>query len=306
MHSDRLRIGFMGWGEVAFYFAKGLRDAGVSEIVGYSRSAARAPAGDLRRTRAAEAGVELVSSPRALAGAADIIIAVTPGKTALAAARSIRAHLKPHQIYVDASTAAVKTMEQVGALLAGRADFVDAAIMGPVPLNLIRVPIVASGAQADRWRELMAPRGMNIQVIGEKPGAASALKLIRNICMKGLAAILVETYEAGQRHGILQFVAEDIAGTFDERPFMDNAARLVCGLAVHAERRAHEMVDVMALLRDLGSSMRMTRATQAALQGVAKMGLKERFGGRTPDTIAPVIEAIVDARRRPDPGERTT
>jgi 3-hydroxyisobutyrate dehydrogenase-like beta-hydroxyacid dehydrogenase len=296
MESAPIRLGFLGWGEVAYHFAKGLAQAGLTGIVAYSRSAVKSPEGDARRTRAAEAGVELVATPRELCRRAELIVAVTPGKAALAAARSVRAHLRPGHLYVDASTSAVKTMEQVGELLAGKAEFVDAAIMGPVPLNGIKVLIVVSGAQAERFRELTSPYGMNIQVIGEKPGAASAMKLIRSVCMKGLAAVLIETLEAAQRHGILDFVAADIAGTIDERPFAENVRRLVCGTAVHAERRVHEMADVIALLRDMGSSMRMTRTTRTVLQDVLKMGLRERFGGREPDSIAPVIEAIAAAR----------
>jgi 3-hydroxyisobutyrate dehydrogenase-like beta-hydroxyacid dehydrogenase len=293
-----LRVGFMGFGEAAWCFGRDLARAGLDGLVAYSRSGARAAAKDPLRRRAAQAGVELVATPRELCRRADVIIALTPGKTALSALRSALPHLERRHLYVDASSAAVKTMERAAALLEGRAGFVDAAIMGPVPLNGIRVLTVASGPAARRFHALLAPYGMNIRPIGGDPGAASAMKLIRSVCMKGLSAVLIESLEAAHRRGILDFVAGDIAGSFAERPFPQIMQRLVCGTAVHAERRVHEMTDVLALLRDLGAPARMTRATRAKLMDVAAMGLRERFGGREPDSIARVLQAMAAAGRR--------
>jgi len=288
-----LRLGLLGFGEAAIRFAQDLSQAGLKDIVAYSRSGAKAQPGDLLHAEAAAAGVQLVKTPRELCKRSDVIIALTPGKAALAAVRSVRKHLKPEQIYVDASSAAVKTMEQAAQLLEGRARFVDAAIMSPVPLNGIKGVIGASGADAETFRALMVPFGMNVKVVGPKPGGASAMKLIRSVCMKGLSAVLVECLEAAQRYGVLEVAAADIAASFDERPFAQNMKRYVCGTAVHAERRIHEMADVLALLNSLGSSTRMTKATRAKLVEVTRMGLREKFNAREPDTIAAVMEAIV-------------
>lgn len=291
-----MRLGFVGFGEAGYHFGKGLSAAGLTGIVAYSRSGAKAAAGDALHARAAEAGVELVSRPKQLCERADVIIAVTPGRAALPALRAVLPYLRADHIYVDASTASVKAMEQAGRMLEGKAGFVDAAIMGTVPLNGIKVLTVVSGACAQQFRELLAPYGMNIQVIGEAPGAASAMKLIRSVFMKGLAALLLESLEAAQRKGVLDAVAADIAASMDERPFPQIIKRFVCGTAVHAERRVHEMTQALELLRSLGSSMRMTRATRAMIVDVAKMGLRERFGGREPESVAPVIEAIISGR----------
>jgi 3-hydroxyisobutyrate dehydrogenase-like beta-hydroxyacid dehydrogenase len=296
MATDALRLGFMGFGEAGYHFAQGLRDAGLSGIVAYSRSGAKAAADDPLRQRANEVGVELLASPKALSQRADLILAVTQGKAAMPALRSIRSHLRSHHIYVDASTAAVKAMEQAGRLLAGKAGFVDAAIMGTVPLNGLRVVTVASGESAQRFKALMTPYGMNIQIVSGKAGAASAMKLIRSVFMKGLAGLLLESLEAAQRSGIMDAVAKDIAGSMDERPFEQIIKRFVCGTAVHAQRRVHEMNESLALLRMLGASTRMTRATRAMIVEIAGMGLREQFGGREPDDFGSVIGAYVNSR----------
>ena len=291
-----MRLGILGFGEAGVRFAQDLSQAGLKDIVAYSRSGAKEPADGPLHAQAVAAGAQLVKTTRALCKNSDVIIALTPGKSVLAVVRSVRKHLRPEHIYVDASSAAVKTMEQAAEMLEGTARFVDAAIMSPVPLNGIKAVVAASGAHAEEFRALLVPYGMNVKVVGTKPGGASAMKLIRSVCMKGLSAMLMESLEAAQRYGVLEAVAADIAGSFDERPFAQNMKRYVCGTAVHAERRVHEMADALALLNALGSSSRMTKATRANLIEISKMGLREKFNAREPATIAAAIEAIVELR----------
>jgi 3-hydroxyisobutyrate dehydrogenase-like beta-hydroxyacid dehydrogenase len=186
-------------------------------------------------------------------------------------------------------------MERAEALLGGKAHFIDAAIMDAVPLCGVATPVVTSGRHAARFRQLLAPYGMNIEVVSDNAGAATAMKLIRSVSMKGLAAVLIEALEAAQRHGILDAVFRSIATSIDERPFAHTIKRYVCGTAIHAERRVHEMSEALELLQALGSSSRMTQATRAKLLDVAELGLRERFGGREPDTVHPVIEAAIAA-----------
>jgi 3-hydroxyisobutyrate dehydrogenase-like beta-hydroxyacid dehydrogenase len=297
MENQKLRLGFLGFGEVGYRFAKDLSQAGLTCIVAYSRSGAKAAENDPLRQRAAAAGVELLRTPRALCARTNLIIAVTSGKSALAALRSVRPHLRADHIYVDANAGAVSAMETADRLLAGKSGFVDAAIMGPVLFNGIKVLTAASGKRAEAFRALLAPYGMNIQVVGEKPGAASAMKLIRSVCIKGLSAMLIESLEAARRYGILDAVAADIAGSMDDRPFLQTMKRYVCGTAAHAERRVQEMADALELLRSLGASTRMTSATRAMLRDVVKLGLPEHFGRREPDSITLVMDALVQARK---------
>jgi len=292
---QQVKLGFLGFGEVAHHFARDLTQRGLSGIVAYSRSGAKAACDDPLRQRAAAVGVELVATPRELCERTNLIFGVTPGRVALQALRTIRPHLRPDHLYVDASTAAVDVIERGAQLLEGNAAYVDAAIMGAVTLSGIETSMVASGPQAERFAALLAPYGTNITVLGGKAGAATAMKLIRSVSMKGLAVVLIEALEAAHRYGILDAVAQSIAGSMDERPFAQTMKRYVCGTAVHSDRRVHEMSEALALLQSMGSSSRMTRATRGKMLDVTELGLRERFGGREPETIHPVIEALVAA-----------
>jgi len=296
MSVEPVRLGFVGYGEAAARFSQDLSAAGLSGIVAYSRSAAKAPPDDLIRARASGAGVELVPTLRGLCERASLIVSLTPGSAALPALRKVRRYLNAGHLYVDASSSSVKDMERAAALLEGGARFVDAAVMDPVPMNGIKVLTVASGPHAEAFRALLAPYGMNIQVVGTKPGAASAMKLLRSVCMKGLAALLLESLEGAQRYGITDALVADMARFIDGSPFEQLIKRWVCGTAIHAGRRVHETTESMTLLRSLGASTRMTRSTRAILQDIVDMGLRERFGAREPDTIAPVLEAIIELK----------
>lgn len=302
------RMGFLGFGEAGYHMAKGLAGAGLTGIVAYDKFVTDPKTGELIRQRATDAGVELLPSVRQLCRRASLIVAMVPGHRAFSAMKAAAPSLTPDHIYVDAGTASVKAMVEAGRLLEGKAGFVDVAMMGAVPLTGHKVAILASGSHAEAFRSAMEGYGMNIRVVGEHPGAATAMKLIRSVFMKGIAAVLLEALEAAHRHGVLAATAEDIAGYMDEHRFRDHIRRFVCGTAVHAERRAFEMAEALELLRKLGSTDVMTKATRKKLQHIVGLGLREHFGGKEPADIAVVLDAITmkpsTIRRRPSAAER--
>ena len=247
MNDSTLRLGLLGFGEAGQRFAADFVKAGLKDVVAYSRSAAAAGAADPLRVFATEHGIEIVATPKELCKRANLIIALTPGKAALPALRSIKRYLGEHHIYVDANTVGVKTIERIATLLDGRCAFVDAAIMSAVPLDGIKAPLFASGSTAARFRDLVAPYGMAVEIVGDKPGAASAMKLIRSVCMKGLAGLLLESLEAAQRCGVRDAVAADMAAFIDV-PADHQAIRLrhrgACGAAHTRNGRFSRTVEI--------------------------------------------------------------
>lgn len=292
------RLGLLGFGEAAVRFANDFRQAGFTPILAYSRSGAKAKPGDALHERAQAAGVTLVKTAGTLAKKSDIILVLTPGKSALPALKKIRKHLRPDHLYVDASSNSATAMEKAAEIVGDAAKFVDASIMGPVDLMGLKVPFVASGPHAQEFHDRMTPYGMTINVVGRNPGDASAMKLIRSVLMKGLAAILLETMEAARRRNILDEVIEDCSVTFNEIPFQKIIRRYIGGTAVHCERRIHEMKECMELLHSMDSSDRATRLTIAMLRDMVKMGMPEKFPTE-PETIHPVIDALIAARTKP-------
>lgn len=295
MNSAPIRLGLLGFGEAAARLAMDFSQAGFKDITAYSRSGAKAQPGDPVYQRAEAAGVKLAKSVGTLAKKSDIIIALTPGKAAVPALKKILKYLRPDHLYVDASSNSAHNMEQAAALIGNTARFVDASVMGPVDIMGLKVPFVASGPHAAEFYDRMTPHGMVITVVGNNPGDASAMKLIRSVLMKGLAMLLLETMEAAQRRNILDAVIEDSSVTFNDIPFQKIIKRYIGGTAVHCERRIHEMKECLELLQDMGSTDRATKSTIAMLRDMVKMGMPQKFT-KEPDSIHPVIDALIAAR----------
>jgi hypothetical protein len=87
-----------------------------------------------------------------------------------------------------------------------------------------------------------------------------------------------------------------MARFIDGNRFENIVKRHVCGTAVHAERRIHEVSEAMALLKALDAPTRMTKSTRESLRSIVDMGLRERFGGREPDTVGAVLDALIELR----------
>jgi hypothetical protein len=116
--------------------------------------------------------------------------------------------------------------------------------------------------------------------------------------MKGLPALLVEVLEAASIMKVDHLVLKSLATTMNACTFEQTFNRLVTGSAVHAERRAHEMEDVVAMLEGIGVKPTMSRATHERLTWLADKKLREKFGGKTPQEWQEVVQAWEEADGR--------
>jgi len=81
----------------------------------------------------------------------------------------------------------------------------------------------------------------------------------------------------------------------DENDFMETARILFTKGICSAERMAHEMEDVIETLQALDLPSDMTRAVHDKLLWCSRLGLRERFGGDSPETIAQALSAIEES-----------
>ena len=128
------------------------------------------------------------------------------------------------------------------------AGFADVALLGPVPARGLGTPALAAGGGAERFAELVRPLGMPVEVVGDEPGDAAGLKLVRSVFMKGLAASVLESVEAAKLRGAEPWLRREIADVLGE-PLLE---RLLAGTVRHAERRLDEMEAAAAYLQELG------------------------------------------------------
>lgn len=288
------RIAFIGLGEAAFHIARGLRDAGLTDIQAYDKFWNVPPQSELVARRAAEAGVTLAPSLQALVEGADIVLSTVSANMAVPLARESAAWLRAGQIYADLNSAGPQTKTEAAAIVAPTgAAFVDGAIMGTVPGLGHRVPTLVCGDGAAAFVAALSPYGTQLTLLDGDAGRASASKMLRSIFMKGVVALLIETVVAGHEYALEDDLLDSIAETFSAGPFLEIVNGLISRGVIHAERRAHEMDEVIATLQAVSIDATMSQATRDKLLQIAAAGYKQHFKG-----IAPAdFHAIFDLPR---------
>lgn len=255
----RPTVALLGCGEVGRILATGLADT--TRLRAYDPAYPPEPG-----------GVELVEGNAEAVRGADVVIAVTTGADALAAGAESLPHLAPGTLYADLSTAAPDDKRRLADLLkpAG-AEFVDGAIMAPIPLRGLATPILAAGDHADRFAAFATAHGMNVTAIGGAPGDAAARKLLRSVLVKGLSALVIESQRAADAAGLGEWFWHHLVETVtdaDER----FVVRLLRGAARHGTRRVHEMEAATRMLASLGVPHTMTLATTTTLAATETTG----------------------------------
>lgn len=287
-----MKLGFIGFGEVGYEMSKGFKSAGLDTILAFDAMQEHPVYGKLVQERVLASGVTLVSSSAEVLDNSDVIIVAVPGDKALQTAQGLRPLLKKATLYVDVSASSPEIKKNIWEeIKATGACFVDAAMLGPLPVYQQKVPTLVSGNGSDQFMTLMKPYGMDLEKVSETPGEATGIKLVRSIFMKGLPALFIEVLEAASIMKVDHLVLPSIAATMNACSFEQTFNRLVTGSAVHAERRAHEMLNVIEMLEGIHVKPTMSKATYERLSWLAAKKLKEKFAGKTPKEWREVVTA---------------
>lgn len=234
------RIAVIGLGEAGRHYVAGLAERG-AEVSWYDVFVADP-----------FAGIEPAASLRSAVARADLVISLVGANAATSVCQDAVRLMAPTSIFADFNTCSpVQKTAMAATAKASDVEFVDVAVMAPVPRDGISTPLLVSGSSAERFARLLQPFGPEVGVVSAEPGAAAARKLLRSVFMKGLAAVLLECEFAGKAADCWDWLAADIAQELGD----DGAAlveRLLTGSRQHAVRRAHEMTDAANYLAELG------------------------------------------------------
>jgi 3-hydroxyisobutyrate dehydrogenase-like beta-hydroxyacid dehydrogenase len=283
---------FIGFGELGSSLAEGLgRSANFVRAYTPERSqptAAAALEGRLRR-----AGAQRSPSLQEAVVGATAVLSVVPANASRDVAERCASLLDQSAYYVDLTAAPVGDKELAAALVAQvGALYVDAAVLGTVAMSGFEVPIVASGLGAPGWKALVDPEGLVVEVIDAPAGHATLLKLLRSVYMKGRDALIVEMMLAARRYGLEDRVAASIQGPGEAVSFPALAERVLCALAVHADRRADELLASSEVVRAAGIDPVITRAGSEVLRGLAQLELRDAFDRERPPSASDVLAMI--------------
>lgn len=288
-----MHVGFVGFGEAAFELASGLREQGLNKMTAYDPLWNVPMHSERIADRAASAGVALVQRAEAVLENTNVVIVAVPADKALQASIELKSYVKSGMLYVDVSASSPAVKKQAAAHIQEKGGrFIDAAMMGPLPVYKQSVPILASGTGTDEWIAAMQPYAMNITKVSQVPGEATAVKLIRSIYMKGVAGLYIELLEAAHEFGVETLVLDSLSETINGRSFEETMNRLVTGTAFHATRRSIELGGTIEMLDAANIDSSMSKAAKEKIEKLASLNVKEKWNGEKPAHWLQVIEAF--------------
>ncbi|HMN74857.1 MAG TPA: DUF1932 domain-containing protein [Burkholderiaceae bacterium] len=273
------QVGLVGYGEVGRILAEDLRR---------QRAAVRAydtkldlGQGAALRDHAAVHGVRLAATHAELAAGADLIVSAVTASQAVPVAQACAPAVKKGAWFLDFNSASPGAKQRAAALIdAAGGRYVEGAVMTSVPPYRIKVPLLLGGPQAAALAPHLAALGFAPKVASEKLGVASATKMCRSVMIKGLEAMVIESFTAARAYGVEDAVLASLAETFPGIDWEKQGAYFFQRVIEHGRRRAEEVREVAETVREAGLtpwSASGTAERQAWIADLADAGV---FGAR--------------------------
>ena len=273
------QIGLVGYGEVGRILAEDLRKQGTL-VCAYDTQLDLGQGAALRE-HAASIGVRLTATHAELAAGADLIVSAVTASQAVPVAQACAPALKAGAWFLDFNSASPGAKQRAGALIdAAGGRYVEGAVMTSVPPYRIAVPLLLGGPQAAALLPHLTALGFAARVASDRLGVASATKMCRSVMIKGLEAMVIESFTAARAYGVEDAVVASLQETFPGIDWERQGAYFFQRVIEHGRRRAEEVREVAATVREIGLtpwSASGTAARQAWIADLADAGV---FGTR--------------------------
>ncbi len=257
-------IAMIGFGEAGSILGADLAATG-RDVVTYDILLDAPASRTVMLEKAGRAGVRTADTFNAAVQDADLVLSAVTAASSADVARNASTALHKGQIFLDINSCSPATKRSNSQTVeSSGADYVEAAVMAPVPPQRLKVPMLLGGRRAKDVARALTALGMNATPISDEIGVASAVKMCRSIVIKGLEALTVESMLAARRFGAEKEVLASLQGTFPQMGWLDKLPDyLVSRVAEHGRRRAAEMREVAHTLEDIGMAPTMALATAA-------------------------------------------
>jgi 3-hydroxyisobutyrate dehydrogenase-like beta-hydroxyacid dehydrogenase len=244
------------------------------------------------RTVRLAADFELLPTLQDVVAEADVVLVVTPPGAAVAAARSIRATalaVDARPLVADLNAISPATMESIVDILAPL-DVVDGSISGPPPTVRPGASVFFSGPRADElvalpWGSLARPIRL-----GDRVGAASAVKMSTASVYKGLNGLVTQALRSADFYGVLDEVLADLT-----RAGLETEGVVLA--ATKAHRYVPEMREIATTQADAGLTSALFEAYASIYAEIAGSTLAA-FDPETVDAQMPASEVVAGLASR--------
>ncbi len=279
------RVGVVGYGEVGKIFSAGIRtQAGIASVGAWDLKFQSPESLAKEAAHAGAAGVAVHTSMQALCESSDLVISAVTASNTLAVAQEASAFLRPGTFFLDLNSASPGTKQRCAEQVeAAGAHYVEAGVMTSVPPYGIRVPMLLGGPEAADLAPVLAAWGMDAKPVSEKLGVASAIKMCRSVMIKGLEALVIESYATARRYGVEDHVLPTLEETFPSIDWQRQGAYFFSRVVQHGKRRAEEMRESARTVQEAGFDPLMTTAIAEKQQWVADLAAAGVFDGLARD-----------------------
>ena len=284
MTDVKLAFCFIGFGEAGQAIASGLREAGVVRIAAWDILFPQREGEEL--VRAAETiGVHLAASAADAVRSADIVVSAVTAASSVEAAGSVKAHVAGQPFFLDINSVSPGRKQETAKLIGASARYVDVAVIAPIHPLRHQTPMLLAGPDAESLLTPLGALGMQLNVAGAEVGAASAIKMVRSVMIKGIEALTLECFLAAARAGIVDEVAASLKNNYPGLDWSKVIPYNLERMAKHGERRAAEMEEANETLRELGVEPLMSSATVKRQREMGQIGAQ------------PSVRSVLDQER---------
>jgi 3-hydroxyisobutyrate dehydrogenase-like beta-hydroxyacid dehydrogenase len=279
-------IGLVGYGEVGRILAEDLRKQNV-RVAAYDIKLRSDQAGQPLREHAKDHGVALSASHADLAAQADFIVSAVTASQAVPVAQACAGAVKQGAWFLDFNSASPGAKQRAAHLVdGGGGRYVEGAVMTSLPPYRIKVPLLLGGSGASELAPLLVELGFAARVASEKLGVASAVKMCRSVMIKGLEAMVIESFTTARAYGVEDAVLASLKETFPGIDWEKQGAYFFQRVIEHGRRRSEEVREVAETVREIGLEPWSAQGTAERQAWVADLADEGLFGERGDKSFA--------------------
>ena len=273
--STETAVALIGYGEVGRILAEDLRQQGV-QVTAFDTAL-----GSEMRAHAQQFGVTLAGSHVEAVRAAQITVCAVTASQTLAAARACAAGMPPSCFFLDFNSASPGAKIAASAVVqeAG-ARYVEGAVMTSIPPYRIKVPLLLGGPHAAVLEPRLKALGFAPHVASDKLGVVSATKMCRSVMIKGMEAMVIESFTTARHYGVEDAVIASLQETFPSIDWEKQAAYFFQRVIEHGRRRAEEVCEVAVTVREAGLEPWSAAGTAQRQGFIADLADEGVFGAR--------------------------
>jgi len=309
-------ITLIGYGEVGRILAEDLRAQGLAvsacdlKLGGNGDGIGDAAAS--LRAHAQQHGVSLQPAHALAVRGADLVISAVTASQAVPVAQACAAGLGAGSFFLDLNSASPGAKQRAAQIVDGAgARYVEGAVMTSVPPYRSRVPLLLGGPHAVQLLQPLNAIGFAARVHDARLGVASATKMCRSVMIKGLEAMVIESFSAARHYGVEDALIASLQETFPGIDWEKQASYFFQRVIEHGRRRSEEVREVAVTVREAGLEPWSAAGTAERQRWMADLADAGVFGAkgqpgfaRSADWRAEADRILAHLRAQPLPAAR--